>query len=123
MNLKTIKILIFICFFSFSFNGEAQVNWTNDGDSYFKLEENQLLTYTLPNHDVKTVISQAQLTPAGETEPIEVAHFTFSEDQQKILLFINTKKVWSYIQKGIIGFITLKQISLVKLEKAFLLPL
>ena len=100
MNLKTIKILIFICFFSFNFNGEAQVNWTNDGDSYFKLEDNQLLTYTLPNHDVKTVISKAQLTPAGETEPIEVAHFTFSEDQQKILLFTNTKKVWRLNTKG-----------------------
>ena len=86
-NLNTFKILTFICFFSFNFIGAAQVNWTNDGDSYFKLEENQLVTYTLPNQEVKTVISKAQLTPAGKSEPIEVAHFSFSEDQQKILLF------------------------------------
>ncbi len=97
---NTLKVLIFICFFSFSFNGEAQVNWTNDGDSYFKLEENQLLTYTLPNHDAKTVISKAQLTPAGKSEPLEVAHFKFSEDQEKILLFTNTNKVWRLHTKG-----------------------
>ena len=100
MNLNTFKTLLFICILSFSFNVEAQVNWTNDGDSYFKIEENQLVTYTLPNQDVKTVISKEQLTPTGKTEPIEVAHFSFSLDQQKVLLFTNTKKVWRLNTKG-----------------------
>mgnify|MGYP001942699272 FL=1 len=100
LNINTIKIFLFICFFSFNFNGEAQVNWTNDGDSYYKLENNQLLTYTLPNHDAKTVITKAQLTPAGKSEPLEVAHFSFSLDQQKVLLFTNTKKVWRLHTKG-----------------------
>ena len=58
INLNNLKILVFICFFTF--NGKAQVNWTNDGNSYFKLEKNQLVTYTLPNQDVKTVISKKQ---------------------------------------------------------------
>ena len=99
-NLNTFKILLFICFFFLNYNGEAQINWTNNGDSYFKFEKNQLVTYTLPNHDVKTVISKAQLTPAGKSEPIAVAHFTFSLDQQKVLLFTNTKKVWRLNTKG-----------------------
>ncbi len=97
---KTFKVLIFIYFFSYSFNGEAQVNWTNDGDSYYKLEKNQLLTYTLPNHDAKTVITKEQLTPAGKSEPIKIEHFSFSLDQQKVLLFTNTKKVWRLNTKG-----------------------
>ena len=100
INLNIFKTLVFVCLLSFNFIGEAQVNWTNDGDSYFKLEENQLVTYTLPNHEAKTVISKAQLTPTGKSEPIEVAHFTFSEDQEKILLFTNTKKVWRLNTKG-----------------------
>ena len=99
-NLNTFKILLFICFFFLNYNGEAQINWTNNGDSYFKFEKNQLVSYTLPNHDVKTVISKAQLTPAGKSEPIAVAHFTFSLDQQKVLLFTNTKKVWRLNTKG-----------------------
>jgi dipeptidyl-peptidase-4 len=94
------KILIFICFLSLSFNGEAQINWTNDGDAYFQLEENQLVTYTLAKHDAKTVISKEQLTPVGKSDPISVEYFAFSEDQQKILLFTNTKKVWRLNTKG-----------------------
>ena len=100
INVNTFKILVFICFFSFNFNGAGQVNWTNDGDSYFKLEKNQLVTYTLPNQVVKTVISKEQLTPVGKSEPINIAHFSFSLDQQKVLLFTNTKKVWRLNTKG-----------------------
>lgn len=99
-SLNIFKILALICFFFFNFNGKAQVNWTNDGDSYYKLEKNQLLTYTLPNHDTKTVITKEQLTPADTSEPLNVAHFSFSSDQQKVLLFTNTKKVWRLNTKG-----------------------
>ncbi|WP_117880285.1 S9 family peptidase [Aureibaculum luteum] len=100
INLNIFKIIVFVCIFSFNFNLEAQINWTNNGDAYFKLEKNQLVSYTLPNHEPKTVISNAQLTPSGKSEPITVAHFTFSFDQQKVLLFTNTKKVWRLHTKG-----------------------
>ena len=79
---------------------KAQVKWTNDGDSYYKLESNQLNTYKLPNHDVTTVISKDQLTPEGQKTPLKVAYFKFSLDQQKVLLFTNTKKVWRLNTKG-----------------------
>lgn len=100
IQISAFRLLVFACLFTVQFNGAAQVNWTNDGDSYFKLEENQLVTYTLPDHEVKTVISAAQLTPSGNFEPIEVAHFSFSLDQEKVLLFTNTKKVWRLHTKG-----------------------
>jgi dipeptidyl-peptidase-4 len=115
---KTFKILVFIYFFSFSFNGEAQVNWTNDGDSYFKLEKNQLLTYTLPNHDSKIVITKEQLTPVGKSEPIKVDHFSFSLDQQKVLLFTNTKKVWRLNTKGDYWIFNFKTNTLTQIGKA-----
>jgi dipeptidyl-peptidase-4 len=83
-----------------SFNTQAQINWTNDGNAFYSLEQNQLVTYTLPNRDREVVISKDQLTPAGESAPIEVAHFSFSPDQQKALLFTNTQKVWRLHTKG-----------------------
>jgi dipeptidyl-peptidase-4 len=116
INLNSLKILVFICFFTF--NGKAQVNWTNDGNSYFKLEKNQLVTYTLPNQDVKTVISKKQLTPAGKTEPIAVAHFVFSIDQQKVLLFTNTKKVWRLNTRGDYWVFNFKTNTLTQLGKS-----
>jgi dipeptidyl-peptidase-4 len=99
-NTNIFKILLLICFFSFNFNAESQVNWTTNGYSYYKLENNQLLTYTLPNHVVKTVITRDQLTPNGKSEPLKVDHFSFSSDQQKVLLFTNSKKVWRLNTKG-----------------------
>ena len=116
-NLYQLKSFLFICFISFSIYGEAQVNWTNDGDSYFKLEKNQLLTYTLPDKVVKTVISKEQLTPIGKSKPLEVAHFSFSLDQQKVLLFTNTKRVWRLNTKGDYWVFNFKTNSLTQLGK------
>ena len=116
-SLHTFKMLLFICFISCSFTVAAQVNWTNNGDSYFKLEQNQLVTYTLPSKEVKTVISKAQLTPQGKSEPLEVAHFTFSEDQQKVLLFTNTKRVWRLNTKGDYWVFNFKTNTLTQLGK------
>lgn len=98
--LKIFKILVFIGLLSLSFNGAAQVNWTTSGDAYFKLEDDQLVTYTLPDHTQTIVISKAQLTPAGKSEPLKVKHFSFSQDQQKILLFTNTTRVWRLHTRG-----------------------
>ena len=95
-----VRIIIFLCFFLLCFEGRSQVNWAKDGDAYFKLEENQLVRYSLPNHEAQIVISKAQLTPDGQADPIAIAHFSFSEDQQKILLFTNTKRVWRLNTKG-----------------------
>lgn len=99
-NTNIFKILLLICLFSFNFNAESQVNWTINGDSYYKLENNQLLTYTLPNHIAKTVITRDQLTPYGKSKPLKVDHFSFSSDQQKVLLFTNSRKVWRLNTKG-----------------------
>jgi dipeptidyl-peptidase-4 len=95
-----IRTIFYICVLLIPFPAFAQVNWTNDGDSYYRLEANQLSTYTLPNHTPKTVITREQLTPEGQTKPLEVAHFSFSGDQEKVLLFTNTKRVWRLNTKG-----------------------
>ena len=96
----TYQILVFICFYFLVSNLEAQIDWANDGNSYYVLEENQLVAHTLPHMDAVPVISKDQLTPVGRSEPLKIAHFSFSSDQQKVLLFTNTKKVWRLHTKG-----------------------
>ncbi|NNE15669.1 MAG: S9 family peptidase [Saprospiraceae bacterium] len=100
MNMNSFPYFILLLFCLFNYNLIAQINWTTDGDAYYKYGDNQLATYTLPNHDANVVITKAQLTPKRETEPLQVAHFSFSEDQQKVLLFTNTKRVWRLNTKG-----------------------
>lgn len=100
MKINTIRTIAFIWFISFHFYGEAQVNWSKNGDSYYEIEDNQLVSYTLPNHDLKTILTREQLTPEAQSEPIKISHFNFSEDGRKVLLFTNTKKVWRLRTKG-----------------------
>ena len=91
---------LLILIFNFSGQLTAQIHWANDGDAYFKLVENELIRYTLPNHDPDTVIAKAQLIPPGQSEPLVIDHFLFSQDQQKILIFTNTQRVWRLNTKG-----------------------
>jgi len=100
MKVNTFKILVFFCFFSLNFNLDAQINWANDGDSYYRLDKNELVSYTLPGNDARTIITKEQLTPTGKSAPLNVAHFSFSLDHQRVLLFTNTKKVWRLNTKG-----------------------
>lgn len=100
MKINTIRTIAFIWFISFHFHGEAQVNWSKNGDSYYEIEDNQLVSYTLPNHDLKTILTREQLTPEAQSEPIKISHFNFSEDGRKVLLFTNTKKVWRLQTRG-----------------------
>lgn len=116
-NLRITRTLIMIGFLFLILKGEAQVNWTNLGDSYFKMEKGQLVTYTLPNKIAETVISKEQLTPVGKSESIEVEHISFSLDQQKVLLFTNTKKVWRLNTKGDYWVFDLKTKTLTQIGK------
>ncbi|PLW99089.1 MAG: S9 family peptidase [Marinilabiliales bacterium] len=101
MKKNSFKFLVFVFLFVFSFLYiEAQVRWGENENSYYKFEQNQLLVYTMPDHKSEIVISSEQLTPAGKSEPIDVAYFSFSSDMKKVLLFTNTKKVWRLNTRG-----------------------
>ena len=100
LKLKSIKQLLLICSLLFGFAVQAQILWTNEGDSFYSIDKNELTIKTLPDFQSKTVISKQQLTPEGQSVPLTIEHFKFSEDQQKALIFTNTKRVWRLNTKG-----------------------
>lgn len=61
---------------------------------------NELVRYTLPDNKHEVVFTKQQLTPADDSKPIQISYYSFSEDQQKLLLFTNTKRVWRLNSKG-----------------------
>ena len=75
-------------------------NWSSDGNSYYSIDQNEIKQYSLPENLPKVVVSSKQLTPKGSTTPLEISYFSFSKDQQKVLLFTNTIKVWRLNTKG-----------------------
>lgn len=91
---------ILTCFLLFPLLLAAQgIRWSQSGDAYYKVEENELVQYTLPTHERKIVVTQADLTLPGKS-PLKLRSFSFSQDGSKILIFTNTTKVWRLDTRG-----------------------
>ena len=102
MNLKNNAPLIWLVLaFSSVFNAvfSQTVLWENEGSSYFQLEKNQVVRYSLPANAPEVFISSADLSPAGKN-PLIVRDFSLSKDQKKALIYTNTKRVWRLDTQG-----------------------
>jgi dipeptidyl-peptidase 4 len=91
-------IILFNTLIAISQSGE--IKWSADGNSYYKVEGNELVQYNLPENKPVVILSKKQLTPAGMANPLQFSHYSFSDAQQKVLLFTNTKRVWRLNSRG-----------------------
>lgn len=96
--LMGLMLILLVVFSASAQNGELK--WSNDGNSYYRLENNEIFKYTLPDNEAKLIISKKHLTPQGSSSPLRISFYTFAKDQDKLLLFTNTKKVWRLNTKG-----------------------
>lgn len=80
--------------------GQSTINWSTDGNAYYKFEKEQLFRYDLPANAPTVVLSKTALTPPGKTESLTPEYYRFSADGQKVLLFTNTQKVWRLNTRG-----------------------
>lgn len=100
-KLKLSLVFLLISLLSIQgFSQNAGLKWSNDGKSYYRIQSEGIVQYMLPSNDTKVLISKEQLTPSGSNTPMVVSYFTFSKDEQKVLLFTNTKRVWRINTKG-----------------------
>ncbi|MFZ6008900.1 MAG: S9 family peptidase [Bacteroidota bacterium] len=76
------------------------IEWAPDGNSYYRIEQNEIVQYTLPGDSKKILVTKQQLTPTGKTEPLKISLFSFSADQKKVLIYTNTKRVWRINTRG-----------------------
>ncbi|HZY26194.1 MAG TPA: S9 family peptidase [Bacteroidales bacterium] len=115
---KLLIVSILILFVSFTVSSQVgDIRWSVDGNSYSRVEKNELVQYTLPDNKPVVILSKQQLTPAGSTSPLQINFYSFSSDQKKVLLFTNTKKVWRLRTKGDYWVIDLTSGSLTQLGK------
>ncbi len=80
--------------------GQKGLQWTKDGKGYFNLSKEGIERVNLPGNDKTPVITAAQLQTAAAGQPLAVKSFSLSADEQQVLLFTNTKRVWRYETKG-----------------------
>jgi len=100
-KLKVFIVIVLMIYGTIRANSQTgEIRWANDGNSYYRIEKNELVQYTLPDNKPVVVLSKQMLIPAGSSNPLQFSYFAFSADQQKILVFTNTKRVWRLNTKG-----------------------
>ncbi|MFD2521582.1 S9 family peptidase [Emticicia soli] len=74
--------------------------WTKDGNGYYSAEQQQIVKFDLTTQLANVIVNKDLLTPKGSTTPLAVKSFSFTDDQKKLLIFTNTKRVWRYETRG-----------------------
>jgi dipeptidyl-peptidase-4 len=99
---RTIKSLVVVAIGVLSVNilFAQELQWAKDGNSYYELDQKQGIVQIIPKSASVVVMNKAQLTPSNQKNVLDVASFSFSENDQKILLFTDTRKVWRLNTKG-----------------------
>ena len=102
------------------------INWAKDGYQYFSTGRNGGIDELDTRDSAKrtTVITKEMLTPAGKST-LGISGFKFSEDDSKVMIFTNTKRVWRYNTRGDywvydINAKTLKQLGVGKPESSLM---
>ena len=84
--------------------GFGPVRWMKDNKGYSSLENspsgNEIVRYEVSTGVRKVVVSANQLTPEGKVKSLQISDYIWSNDNNKLLVFTNTRKVWRYHTRG-----------------------
>lgn len=108
--------------FTFHTRSLGPVRWQENGSGYLALEPSpakkefvDLVRYDAASGERTVKVSAEKLTPAGATNPLLVEDFSMTGDEQKILIFTNSERVWRSNTRGDYWVLDLKDNSLRKL--------
>jgi dipeptidyl-peptidase-4 len=108
----------------FTYRGRflGPVQWQADGSGYLALEPSptkknfvDIVRYDANTGERTVKVSAEKLTPTGANEPLGVEEFTVTPDEQKLLIFTNSARVWRSNTRGDYWVLDLKNNSLTKL--------
>ena len=77
-----------------------QIKWARDSSSYYQEEEGDIVKYSLPKNSKTIIVAKENLRIPGQSKSIGIRNFIFSDDEQKLLIYTNTKKVWRQDTRG-----------------------
>ncbi|MCG2462188.1 S9 family peptidase [Flavobacteriaceae bacterium F89] len=91
---------------AFGQKGFGPVRWMKDNKGYSTLENNSevggrdIVKYDARSGKRTVIVSASQLIPDNEKKPLGISDYQWSNDDTKLLVFTNTKKVWRYHTRG-----------------------
>ncbi|RAJ79323.1 dipeptidyl-peptidase-4 [Chitinophaga dinghuensis] len=74
--------------------------WSKEGSGTYQMQKDGI-AYMPCNGEASTLkVPVSLMTPAGSKEPLDVQSFQFYQQDSRVLLFTNTRRVWRYETKG-----------------------
>src|SRR6185369_7393407 len=93
--------------FTYRIRPLGPVQWQTDGSGYLALEPSpakkeflEIVRYDVNSGERTVKVSAEKLTPAGASEPLSVEEFSLTPDEQKLLIFTNSERVWRSNTRG-----------------------
>ena len=86
--------------------GINAVRWMKDNKRYSALEDNMaiggrdIVAYNAASGKREVLIAAERLIPAGQNSPLVIRDYYWSEENDKLLIFTNTRKVWRLHTRG-----------------------
>jgi len=101
--------------------GFGTIRWMQDNEGYSTIESNtkgnELVRYDVQTGTKKVLVGADQLTPLNSSKPLNIYDYTWSDDNTKLLIYTNTRKVWRQNTKGDYWVLDLKTNKLSQLGK------
>lgn len=91
------------------FSGErfGRIQWLGDGRGYTILEPSasvnggmEIVKYEPETGQREVLVTAGHLIPAGDSEPLGIDGYSWSQDGRKLLVFTNSKRVWRRNTRG-----------------------
>jgi len=102
------KILFIVFCLSYQVSIAQKITWTGDGLAYTQIREGNVVRIDPKTEAESVIIKKELLTPEGSVTALNPQSYTYSNDNTKLLLFTNTKKVWRYNTKGDYWIVNIK---------------
>ncbi len=102
MKNTKLAITFFVCVLFSNANAQPPqgYKWSNDGNAYYSVNEGAIVKFSLPSLNKTVVVTKEQLTPVNTSKPLSVRNFFFSGNEQELLIYTNSQKVWRYDTRG-----------------------
>ncbi|MCD4695338.1 MAG: DPP IV N-terminal domain-containing protein, partial [Bacteroidales bacterium] len=85
----------------------GRYKWLGNGDYYTLLEKSDsieggrdIVKYNTKSGKSEILINAKCLIPEGKEKPLRIYNYSWSDDQSKLMIFTNTKRVWRSHTRG-----------------------
>lgn len=104
--------------------GTGAMSWMKDGERYSRMEKNgqtrgaDMVAYHAKDNTREVLIPSSMFIDKQTGKPIQVRSISWSADNEKVLIYNNTQRVWRYDTRGAYWILTLKDGSIRQLGKS-----